>query len=156
MDGWKAPAYLLLLIWTVSFSFSVDTAAAADAISVHLNNHPGGIVAANASGDRLPQPPSISLPSPSVFRVSLQSISGGGGVSFFSSTFFFFCTTLALVVHSGLTDGSADLLFGVQWNWSEPEEKEEQLRSLADCVTRRLDQGSSEDRYPRSRWHPLP
>lgn len=35
-----------------------------------------------------------------------------------------------------------DVVFGVQWSWSEPEEKPEQLRALSDCVGRRLDQGN--------------
>lgn len=61
---------------------------------------------------------------------------------------------LALVVDSTLTDGSVDLLFGVQWSWSEPEEKEEQLRGLADCVTRRLDQGTTTN-YSSRETHPL-
>lgn len=48
---------------------------------------------------------------------------------------------IALTVSSGILDGSVDLLLGVQYSWSEPEEKEDQLRGLADCVSRRLDQG---------------
>lgn len=47
------------------------------------------------------------------------------------------------MVDSPLKDDVAlDMVFGVQWSWSEPEEKSEQLRSLADCVSRRLDQGN--------------
>lgn len=53
--------------------------------------------------------------------------------------YFFSC--IALTVGSGILDGSVDLVMGVQYSWSEPEEKEDQLRGLADCVSRRLDQG---------------
>lgn len=48
---------------------------------------------------------------------------------------------LALVV-SASENGYADLVFGVQWSWTEPEERAEQLQGLSDCVSRRLDQGA--------------
>lgn len=38
--------------------------------------------------------------------------------------------------------GYADLVFGLQWSWTEPEERGEQLQVLSDCVSRRLDQGT--------------
>lgn len=38
-------------------------------------------------------------------------------------------------------NGYADLIFGVQWSWTEPEERVEQLQGLSDCVSQRLDQG---------------
>lgn len=64
---------------------------------------------------------------------------------FFSPSFFLHLTSAwyltALALNSGLGDGSVDLVFGVQWSWSEPEEKEDQMRALSDCVSRRLDQG---------------
>ncbi|XP_046637856.1 uncharacterized protein LOC124316141 [Daphnia pulicaria] len=45
-----------------------------------------------------------------------------------------------LVVSAG-SSGYTDLVFGVQWSWTESGERVEQLQGLADCVSRRLDQG---------------
>nr|CAH0099152.1 unnamed protein product [Daphnia galeata] len=45
-----------------------------------------------------------------------------------------------LIVSAG-SSGYTDLVFGVQWSWTEAEERAEQLQGLSDCVSRRLDQG---------------
>ncbi|KAK4010567.1 hypothetical protein OUZ56_019711 [Daphnia magna] len=45
-----------------------------------------------------------------------------------------------LVVDAG-AKSYTDLIFGVQWSWTEAEESGQQLQELSDCVSRRLDQG---------------
>jgi len=40
-------------------------------------------------------------------------------------------------------EGSVDLVFGVQWSWVEPEEMPNEMKTLSDCVSRRLDQGNN-------------
>ena len=54
---------------------------------------------------------------------------------------FFFFIFKALIVSAG-SSGYTDLVFGVQWSWTEAEERAEQLQGLSDCVSRRLDQGT--------------
>jgi hypothetical protein len=63
----------------------------------------------------------------------------GGGITFHSEIDFDFWPA-ALVVSAG-SSGYTDLVFGVQWSWTESGERVEQLQGLADCVSRRLDQG---------------
>ena len=55
---------------------------------------------------------------------------------------FIFLANLEALVVSAPENGYADLVFGVQWSWTEPEERSEQLQGLSDCVSRRLDQGT--------------
>jgi hypothetical protein len=62
-----------------------------------------------------------------------------GGITFHSEIDFDFWPA-ALVVSAG-SSGYTDLVFGVQWSWTESGERIEQLQGLADCVSRRLDQG---------------
>jgi hypothetical protein len=62
-----------------------------------------------------------------------------GGITFHSEIDFDFWPA-ALVVSAG-SSGYTDLVFGVQWSWTESGERVEQLQGLADCVSRRLDQG---------------
>lgn len=63
----------------------------------------------------------------------------GRGITFHSEIDFNFWPA-ALVVSAG-SSGYTDLVFGVQWSWTESGERFEQLQGLADCVSRRLDQG---------------
>jgi hypothetical protein len=66
-------------------------------------------------------------------------------------TFFFFFIFKALIVSAG-SSGYTDLVFGVQWSWTEAEERAEQLQGLSDCVSRRLDQGTIYHKNPE--WKP--
>jgi hypothetical protein len=50
-----------------------------------------------------------------------------------------------MVVEGGGGEGSVDLVFGVQWSWVEPEEMPNEMKTLSDCVSRRLDQGNNND-----------
>lgn len=45
-----------------------------------------------------------------------------------------------------------DLIFGVQWSWIEREELANEMKSLSDCVTRRLDQGKKTNLISHSLW----
>jgi hypothetical protein len=64
---------------------------------------------------------------------------------------FFFFIFKALIVSAG-SSGYTDLVFGVQWSWTEAEERAEQLQGLSDCVSRRLDQGTIYHKNPE--WKP--